>query len=154
MNYYAEGFKKYVDFSGRANRAEYWIFSLLNGLIAFVLMGLLVVVGVRVAWMLIVLLCVGTFIPSLSVFVRRLHDIDHSGWWYFISFIPLAGGIVLLVFTLLPGTPGTNRFGAPTEGSAVIPPSSHLSSSILPPELSTPPENPPTTPDSQPPATN
>ena len=144
MNYYAEGFKKYAEFSGRANRAEYWIFFLVNALITFFLIFLIPIIGLRPIWMIIALFCLGTFIPSLSVFVRRLHDTDRSGWWYFISFVPLVGGIVLLVFTLLPGTPGTNRFGAPTEASASIPPSSPAS--VLPPDLSTTPENPPTPP--------
>ena len=43
--------------------------------------------------------------------MRRLHDTDRSGWWYLITLVPFVGGIVLLVFTLLKGTPGPNRFG-------------------------------------------
>jgi uncharacterized membrane protein YhaH (DUF805 family) len=48
---------------------------------------------------------------SLSLTVRRLHDQDKSGFWYFIAFVPLIGGIWLFVLTLLEGTPGPNRFG-------------------------------------------
>jgi Protein of unknown function (DUF805) len=55
---------------------------------------------------------------SLSLTVRRLHDTDRSGFWYFIAFVPFAGGIVLLVFTLLGGAPGPNRFGDPATRSA------------------------------------
>jgi uncharacterized membrane protein YhaH (DUF805 family) len=54
---------------------------------------------------------IGLFLTSLSLMVRRLHDTDRSGWWYLIAFVPFVGGIVLLVFTLLKGTPGPNRFG-------------------------------------------
>ena len=50
-------------------------------------------------------------IPTLAVTVRRLHDIDRTGWWIFINLIPLIGTIVLLVFALTPGTPGTNQYG-------------------------------------------
>ena len=50
-------------------------------------------------------------IPTLAVIVRRLHDIDRTGWWIFINLIPLIGTIVLLVFALTPGTPGSNRYG-------------------------------------------
>ena len=44
--------------------------------------------------------------------MRRLHDSDKSGWWYLLAFVPF-GGLVVLVFTLLPGTPGPNRYGPP-----------------------------------------
>ena len=54
---------------------------------------------------------IGLFLTSLSLTIRRLHDTDRSGFWYFIAFVPFIGGIVLLVFTLLQGTPGPNRFG-------------------------------------------
>jgi uncharacterized membrane protein YhaH (DUF805 family) len=50
-------------------------------------------------------------LPSFAVTVRRLHDIDMSGWWILISFIPLIGGILLLVWTCQRGTQGANRFG-------------------------------------------
>ncbi len=50
-------------------------------------------------------------IPSIAVGVRRMHDIDRSGWWLLIAFVPFIGVIVLLVFALLPGTAGDNRFG-------------------------------------------
>lgn len=50
-------------------------------------------------------------IPSISVAVRRLHDIDRSGWWYLLFLIPLIGAIVLLIFFVKSGTAGDNRFG-------------------------------------------
>ena len=51
------------------------------------------------------------FIPNLAVAVRRLHDQDKSGWWILIGFIPLIGGIWLLVLYFIDGTHGPNRFG-------------------------------------------
>lgn len=51
-----------------------------------------------------------TIIPSLAVSVRRLHDSDKSGWWLLLSFVP-AGALVLFIFYLLDGTPGSNRHG-------------------------------------------
>ncbi len=65
--------------------------------------------GSRVALDLV--LTVAWLIFGLALAVRRLHDIDRSGWWLLIGFIPFVGGIVLLVFSLLPGTRGPNRFG-------------------------------------------
>ena len=49
-------------------------------------------------------------IPNLAVTIRRLHDQDKSGWWLLISFIPF-GGLVLLVFMFIDGTPGENEYG-------------------------------------------
>jgi uncharacterized membrane protein YhaH (DUF805 family) len=59
--------------------------------------------------MLIVAL--GLLIPSIAVAMRRLHDTDRSGWWLLIAFIPFIGSIVLLIFFVLEGTRGPNRFG-------------------------------------------
>jgi uncharacterized membrane protein YhaH (DUF805 family) len=50
-------------------------------------------------------------VPSIAVSVRRLHDIDRTGWWVLIGLVPLVGWIVLLVFHVQDGTPGPNRFG-------------------------------------------
>ncbi len=50
-------------------------------------------------------------IPSIAVSVRRLHDIDRTGWWVLIALVPLIGWIVLLVFHVQDSTPGTNRYG-------------------------------------------
>ena len=52
------------------------------------------------------------FIPNISVFVRRLHDIDFSGWFYFLAIIPGFGAIVAVVFALLPSNPAGARFDA------------------------------------------
>jgi uncharacterized membrane protein YhaH (DUF805 family) len=52
-----------------------------------------------------------TLLPSLAMGVRRLHDTDRSGWWWLLSFIPLIGIIVLIVFWCSEGTRGPNRFG-------------------------------------------
>ena len=50
-------------------------------------------------------------LPSLAVAVRRLHDIDRSGWWYLIIVIPIIGPLVLLYWYIQPGTDGSNQFG-------------------------------------------
>lgn len=66
----------------------------------------------------IVALCVYillTIIPGLAVSVRRLHDADLSGLWWLLAFVPL-GGVVILVFHVLDGTPGPNRYGPDPKG--------------------------------------
>ena len=51
------------------------------------------------------------FVPSLAVAVRRLHDINKSGWFYFVSLIPLIGGIWLFILLCTEGTQGPNQYG-------------------------------------------
>ena len=112
---------KYATFSGRAPRSEFWWFTL-----AVIILSIIVSIidGAVVAPMLgfeafadeageplrmiesLVLL-----LPSLAVAVRRLHDIDRSGWWYFIIVIPIIGPLVLLYWYIQPGTDGSNQFG-------------------------------------------
>ncbi len=53
-----------------------------------------------------------TILPCLAAGSRRLHDTNRSGWWLLIGFVPAVGGLILLVFMCLDGTPGSNNFGA------------------------------------------
>ena len=57
-----------------------------------------------------ILVGIPLLIAGITIAVRRLHDSDRRGWWWWIGFVPLVGGIILLVFYLLPGTRGPNRF--------------------------------------------
>ena len=57
------------------------------------------------------LVSLGLFLPGLAVAVRRLHDVDRSGWWLLLAFVPLIGIIVLIVWWCTEGTRGPNRFG-------------------------------------------
>ena len=110
MNGYLATLKKYADFNGRARRTEYWLFVLFSMVIAMVLGVVDYVLGTPGIIGLIFALAI--LIPSIAVGVRRLHDTDRSGWWLLIAFIPIIGTIALLIFLLLDGTPGDNRFGA------------------------------------------
>ena len=53
----------------------------------------------------------GVLVPSIAVGIRRLHDIDKSGWWVLLVFLPAIGSIILLFFAIQPGSIGENRFG-------------------------------------------
>lgn len=133
-------FSKYATFSGRARRSEFWFFALLIfivdavlGIVAAVLgasallsdpaalssgtatlpAGALAVYGVMGLFGLAVLL------PWLAVTVRRLHDTNRSGGFWFLNLIPFVGQIIVLVFTILEGTAGPNRFGDDPKGSPV-----------------------------------
>jgi uncharacterized membrane protein YhaH (DUF805 family) len=67
------------------------------------------------------LLSLAFIIPNLAVTVRRLHDTGRSGWFVLLGLIPCIGGILLLVFYVSAGDPGTNKFGPPPASSALPP---------------------------------
>ena len=122
MNWYLEALRKYATFEGRARRKEYWFFILFN-VLAVVVLGIIdVVLGTSSKetglGLLSGLYLLAVLLPALAVTVRRLHDTDRSGWWILINFIPVIGAFVLLIFTLLDGTPGSNRFGPSPKGEA------------------------------------
>jgi uncharacterized membrane protein YhaH (DUF805 family) len=107
-------FSKYFTPSGRARRSEYWFFSLFF-FIASVVAGLIdgalgfgIGAGQGVIW---AITCLVFLIPGIMVAIRRLHDLDRTGWWLLIAFVPVVGSIVLLVFYVMSGTEGPNRFG-------------------------------------------
>lgn len=114
MGTYIEVLKKYAVFSGRAPRKEYWMFFLFNIIIAF---GLGIVFGILKGMANIDLLWISNIYslavlcPGIAVGVRRLHDIDKSGWWLLLAFIPFLGAIALIVMYCMDSTPGDNRFG-------------------------------------------
>jgi uncharacterized membrane protein YhaH (DUF805 family) len=103
---------QYVGFQGRATRSEYWYFVLFAMGISLIgnlcnLSGLMIghLIGLAMS-----LISLGILLPGLAAGVRRLHDLDKSGWWLLIGIIPLAG-LILLYWFCLPGTNGPNRFG-------------------------------------------
>jgi len=113
--------KRYADFQGRSLRLEYWLFQLGQWILFSLLALPLVAVGaatdpgeqtalLNILTIPFAILWLGLVIPNLAVTIRRLHDQDKSGWWLLISFIPF-GGLVLLVFMFIDGTPGENEYG-------------------------------------------
>ena len=117
-------FLKYATFRGRASRSEFWWWTLTGFLAANALdvlsglttggrdpldiAGSFAIVDVWSGISAVGQLAV--FIPSLAVSWRRLHDIDRSGTWIFICFVPVVGLIVYLVMTASRSRPGGARF--------------------------------------------
>ena len=108
----------YANFSGRARRAEFWYYILGNFiiLVPFYILGIIGITNEMGAlstlgFMVYGIVALGTFIPSLAVTVRRLHDLNKSGWYYFIFLIPLVGSIILLVWFFTEGNRYTNNYG-------------------------------------------
>ena len=114
MNYYLDCLKtKYVCFSGRARRKEYWMFTLVNIVISLILCVIDMQMNTNVLQMVYGL---AVLLPALGVSVRRLHDIGKSGWWLLLAFLPIVGPIVLLVFVCLDSKPGENKYGPNPKG--------------------------------------
>jgi len=119
-------YKRYVDFSGRSQRKEYWMFALFTIVVSLLIDGTLggtwsVLAGLRAtpgpaASLLGAIFALVNFLPSLAVAVRRLHDTDRSGWWFLIILVPLVGALVFIWFMVSDGTPGANRFGEDPKG--------------------------------------
>lgn len=117
MNWYLKVLKQYFDFNGRARRKEYWMFVLFNMIIGVVLgffdglLGLQIGSGAQAVGVIGLIYSLAVLIPGIAVCVRRLHDIGKSGWMILIAFIPIVGGIWLLVLMCKDGDPGNNEYG-------------------------------------------
>lgn len=133
-------FRNYVTFEGRASRSEFWWWYLFTSIVSFLvfipvipwytellnasaseavalpaLTGLATFgLALSTIWSLAILL------PTIAVAVRRLHDTNRSGWWLLLWFLTCCfgiGAIILIIFWVLPSTPGPNRFGeGPAQG--------------------------------------
>ena len=107
--------KKYMVFSGRAQRQEYWYFVLVASIVAMVVFAIDVAAGTYSRDADIGLFSgaflASIFLPSVAVGVRRLHDMGKPGWWWLISLIPLIGAIALLIMCAQPGESGHNQYG-------------------------------------------
>lgn len=127
--------KRYFDFRGRSRRKEYWMYTLFLFLVSIALSVLDDVLGLggtvsggtdysaalasvsaaaSGGW-LTNIFTLATFIPSLAVGVRRLHDLDRSGWWMLMPLIPfLVGGVLL-------GVGLAQSFGGSAPGGLILP---------------------------------
>jgi len=115
MNWYLSVIRdNYVNFNGRARRQEYWMFILFH-VIAFMVLG-----GICIAadnFYAVVIYGLATFLPTLAVVVRRLHDVGKSGWFIFVRLIPLIGSIWLFVVLVSEGHRGRNEYGHDPKGN-------------------------------------
>lgn len=110
FNYYLIVLKKYVEFNGRARRSEYWYFVLFNFIIAVVI-GLLD--GLIHSNILSRLYSLAVMIPGIAVSIRRVHDVNKSGWYLLIPFYNL-------VLVCTKGDTGVNQYGADPKNPALL----------------------------------
>jgi len=126
MNWYLEPLKHSFDWQGRATRKEYWLFYAISSATVLLLLGLVVLVAAGsgdtsgltgLSWVWIIYVCyIG--VATIALTVRRLHDIDKSGWYQLLFLIPLAGVVSWLVFMCTEGTKGNNQYGALSDSPA------------------------------------
>ena len=123
MKHYIHCLKNYTNFTGRARRSEYWFFILFH----FIFMIAIIFLSsffyefsvvendsnalTSLPMILYFIYLAAMFIPTLAVTARRLHDMGKSGTWFFIYFVPLIGGIWLLVLLFSDSQPGMNKWG-------------------------------------------
>lgn len=123
MDWYLMALKKYAEFQGRAQRKEYWMFTLFN----FLAMVLLGAVGALLGGggegglgdVLQGLYGLGVLVPGIAVTVRRLHDIGKSGWWGLVALIPLIGSLILIYFAAKDSQPETNEYGPNPKAASI-----------------------------------
>ncbi|MCH8613046.1 DUF805 domain-containing protein [Arsenicicoccus dermatophilus] len=113
-------FRKYVDFSGRARRREFWFWTLFTVLVSLLATALDHLLGFRgeAGDMTPVqtLAALAFFLPAIAVTARRLHDTGRSGWWQLLALIPILGGLVLLFWEVKDSQPGVNSYGPNPKG--------------------------------------
>jgi len=101
MKWYVIVIKKFADFKGRARRSEYWYFVLFNAIFSFGLMFIDRGIGLS---FLNTIYSLAVLVPSIAVAVRRMHDVNKSGWYLLIP-------IYNLILACTNGTPGDNKYG-------------------------------------------
>jgi uncharacterized membrane protein YhaH (DUF805 family) len=112
MNFLLDNFtsviKNSLEFSGRANRSEYWWFIVVNVAIALGLQMIDFVIGIPV---LSIVFMLAMLLPAVAVSIRRLHDSERSGWWMLVGLVPILGAFAVFALMVIPGTEGENRYG-------------------------------------------
>ncbi|HIX14390.1 MAG TPA: DUF805 domain-containing protein [Candidatus Hungatella pullicola] len=112
MQAYLSMWKNYVNFKGRTTVKGYWLAVLFNFLVSLILS--ILVSFADVLSILALLYSLAGIIPGLALSIRRLHDINKSGWWVLINLVPLVGAIVLIVFFCLKSVDENNKYGEVT----------------------------------------
>jgi uncharacterized membrane protein YhaH (DUF805 family) len=103
----ASGFSNYVNFNGRAARSEFWYWTLFVFIVNIVANIIDMAIGIGV---ISVLASLALLLPGIAVSVRRLHDLDRTGWWLLIAFTGI-GIILLIIWDCMKGTTGSNQYG-------------------------------------------
>ena len=100
---------EYVKFDGRISRCQYWMFAIYSVLVSIAVS--LVAFILPFLSFLPTLYLLGILVPSVGLGVRRLHDINLSGWWFLLALVPYLGFIAMVFLFAIPGDNKANDFG-------------------------------------------
>lgn len=114
---YLNAFANWRRWEGRTRRRDYWLFTLANAIVTLILFVLLFVWDDNKAFNVITLLAFIVYVlvsvvPAVAITIRRLHDIEKSGYYYFLQFIPLVGTVWFIILMSIKGDYGKNKYGA------------------------------------------
>lgn len=105
MKHITTVFKKFTDFNGRASRAEFWTFFLFNIILSYAItLGLGAILGQVIASILNLIVSLVLLLPGIAVAIRRMHDVNKSGWYLLIP-------IYSLILALTEGDKSVNNYG-------------------------------------------
>lgn len=126
MKWYLMAFKKYLVFSGRSHRKEFWVFFIINLIVSSLVVildaAIFGVTGENELGYLTIIYLLVIILPSIAITIRRLHDTNHSGWWFLIAFlVPLLGPLWLWWLLCKDSDHALNRFGDdPTAENRIV----------------------------------
>jgi uncharacterized membrane protein YhaH (DUF805 family) len=103
----SSGLSHYVNFSGRACRSEFWYWFLFVFILSIIANIIDAILGFPALGAIVSL---GLLLPNISMQIRRLHDIDRTGWWMLLILTGI-GALLLLVWAFFKGTTGPNTYG-------------------------------------------
>ncbi|AWR21713.1 DUF805 domain-containing protein [Aurantimicrobium photophilum] len=110
------GFSNYANFQGRSRRSGFWYWTLFEAIVSAAFNILSGGDSSNIFGIVGTIAALALFLPSLAFSVRRLHDINKSGWFVLFALIPLVGWIFLLVWYVKDSDADANRFGASPKG--------------------------------------
>lgn len=100
----------YCNFNGRSSRSEYWWYALAM-LILNVILTLITGHHETASAVIGTIVGLALLLPGLGLAVRRMHDINKSGWWILINLIPVVGNIIFIIFACKDSDPYPNQYG-------------------------------------------
>ena len=115
FDYYKLFWQRAFNFTGRSRRKEYWAATLFNSIFIFIFLAIVFIINdysiSKILYFLYGIFILITFIPNLSLCIRRLHDVGKNGWFYLLGFIPIIGLWPAALILFVDSEPHTNQWG-------------------------------------------
>ena len=108
-------FINYFDFKDRITRKDFWVAILMNIVVSFVLslfVGFIAkVTKLKIYDIFALIYALILLIPCLAQAVRRMHDVNKSGWYLLMDIIPIIGWILVLIAMCSPSVTEDDKYG-------------------------------------------